>query len=61
MTVGRLLEEMSGRELSEWQAYLTRDAQVTALVAKGTDSALAYDMVWGAGRDADTAAEDDAE
>ena len=47
MTVGRLLEEISGRELSEWQAYLTRDGRITALISKGTDPDLAHDMVWG--------------
>lgn len=48
MTVGQILDEISGRELSEWQAYLGRDAEITALIGKGTDPDLAYQMVWGA-------------
>lgn len=47
MTVGRLLEEISARELAEWQAYLGRDAEITALISKGTDPDLAHQMVWG--------------
>lgn len=45
--MGRLLEEISGRELAEWQAYLTRDGQISALIAKGTAPQLAHEMVWG--------------
>jgi hypothetical protein len=48
MTVGELLGRMSGRELTEWQAYFEHEARVLALVRDGTDAALAEAMVWGA-------------
>jgi hypothetical protein len=47
MTVGRLLEEISARELAEWQVFLERDAQISTLVSKGTDFQLAHEMAWG--------------
>lgn len=47
--VGALLAAMSAQELTEWQVYLARDAQVLALIRRGTDPSLATEMIWGDG------------
>lgn len=44
---------MSGRELSEWQAYLMLDVQVQIQIQQGMDAGLADRMVWSSPDDED--------
>lgn len=47
MTAGRLLREIDARELTEWMAFLGKEAEIDALMRKGTTADLAHEMVWG--------------
>ena len=37
---------MSGRELAEWEAFLSLEGRVQEHIGKGVDPALAERMVW---------------
>ena len=52
-TVSELLMRMSGRELAEWEAYLTLEARVQTQVRQGMDPGLADQMIWSTPADED--------
>ena len=47
LPVGEMRQWMSGREVSEWQAYLSLEARVQKQIAKGMDPEMADLMVGG--------------
>ena len=53
LPVGVMLGQMSGQELSEWQAFLGMEARVQNPIASGLTPGVAEAMVWSSAADPD--------